>query len=463
MLLFYIMINRYYSNLDNYIQPGKVLIIYGPRRVGKTTLIKNFLSKKGKEINIKIDDGGDISVQETLSSLNLDKLRRYVGNNNIIVIDEAQYVPNIGQSIKLLVDHVEGVNIILSGSSSLSLGNLLGEPLTGRSIDLLLYPISQLELSSYIGKYELEKNNEEYLIFGSYPEVLTSVSFEDKAKYLLNLVNSYIFKDILSLEKIKGARILLDLLRLLAFQIGNEVSLSELASSLSIDSKTVARYLDLLEKSFIIYRLGGFSRNLRSEVTNKSKYFFFDNGVRNAIINNFNTLNMRDDVGKLWENFLIIERTKRQKYLGNNVNPYFWRTYEQNEIDYIEEAGGILSPYEFKYSSLKKNKGSKIFEREYPQTKVNTINKDNYIDFVCLPDDINFTNLSEFPNGRYLLQIEMQYPYIREEIGIIINNMKSNSSDEWILVKKQLEDLLKKKVKEEDTEKFKELIEGIRI
>ncbi|MHB8362130.1 MAG: ATP-binding protein, partial [Patescibacteria group bacterium] len=340
--------------------------------------------------------------------------------------------------------------------------NSVGEPLTGRSIELLLYPVSQLELSFSLGAYQLEKNNEEYLIFGSYPEVLTLSSFEEKSQYLISLVNSYILRDILSLEKVKGSKVLLDLLRLLAFQVGQEVSLTELASSLNIDPKTVARYLDLLEKSFIIYRLGGFSGNLRSEVTNKSKYFFFDNGIRNAIINNFNTLNMRDDVGRLWENFLIIERIKRQKYLGNNINTYFWRTYDQSEIDYIEESSGQLLPYEFKYSSLKKNKGFKVFEKLYPKTKVQFINKDDYIEFVCLPDHIDFTNLAETPNGRYLLQIDHEYPYLEKEIANIIDDMKSNSNDQWKNVKEKLNILIdNNRVKQEDLQKFRELIEGI--
>lgn len=456
------MINRFYDKLDSYMRPQKVLVIYGPRRVGKTTLLKNFLSKK-KNLKYRFDDGMEIGIQEVLSSLDLAKLRRYVGDNNIVIIDEAQNIADIGNAMKLIIDHIEGVQVIITGSSSLDLISSVGEPLTGRNIELFLYPVSQLELSSEIGKYQLERNNEEYLIFGSYPEVVTLTSFEEKSKYLLNLVNSYILKDILSLEKVKGSKVLLDLLRLLAFQVGGQVSLTELGSSLNINFKTVARYLDLLEKSFIIYRLGGFSGNLRSEVTRKSKYFFFDNGIRNAIINNFNTLNMRNDVGQLWENFLIIERIKRQRYLGNNINTYFWRTYEQKEIDYIEEIGGELAAYEFKYSSLKKNKGFKEFEKIYPKTKVKFINKDNYIDFVCLQDNIDITSLKEIPNGRHLLQIRHEYAYLKKEIDNIINNIHSNSYDQWVDVKKKLEVLVNKKVKQEDIGKFKELIGGILV
>ena len=452
------MIKRFYDELNLYMKPGKVLVLYGPRRVGKTTLVKNFLSK---QINTKyiFDDGTDINIQETLSSLDLTILKRYVGNNNVVVIDEAQNVPNIGNAIKLIVDHIEGVQIIITGSSSLDLVNSVGDPLTGRSTELLLYPISQLELSSNLGQYHLERNNEEYLIFGSYPEVLTLASFDEKSKYLLSLVNSYILRDILSLEKVKGSKILLDLLRLLAFQIGSEVSLSELSDKLNIDAKTISRYLDLLEKSFIIYRLGSFSGNLRSEVTKKSKYFFFDNGVRNALINNFNTLNLRDDEGKLWENFLLIERIKRQRYLDNNVNSYFWRTYEQKEVDYIEDIRGNISAYEFKYSNSKTNKGIKEFQMLYPKSEVNIIDKSNYLDFICL----NLVNLVELPIGRILLQIQHEYPYLKKDIDRIIDNIKGYSNDQWISVKEQLAFLKNDKVEKQDIDKFQELIDSIII
>ena len=344
---------RYFENLNQFLLPKKVLVIYGPRQVGKTTLLKNFL----KTINLryKLVTGDDLSVQEILSSQRLKQLSEFCAGYQLLVIDEAQKIPNIGINLKLIVDNIPDLKLIVTGSSSFDLSGQIGEPLTGRKITLTLYPLSQLELIKINNPYELKEKLSDFLIFGSYPEVITSTSKEKKIEVLNELVNSYLLKDILELEKVKGAKILVDLLRLLAFQVGSEVSYNELANSLNIDVKTVARYLDLFEKSFILYNLRGFSRNLRGEVNKKSKYYFFDNGVRNALILNFNSLDKRNDVGALWENFLVMERLKKQAYKRIYANNYFWRTWEKKEADWIEEKGGKLFAFEFKFTKPKKS------------------------------------------------------------------------------------------------------------
>ena len=374
------MITRIYDDLGVYLKPNEVLIIYGPRRVGKTILLNNFLSKT--TLKFKVENGGDLGIQEVLSSQRADKLSQYASGYELIAIDEAQYIPNIGSSLKLLIETVPGIKVIATGSASFDLSNKVGEPLTDRSTTLVLYPVSQLELGKLMNKYELSQKLEEYLIYGTYPKVLGMKSQAEKGKNLRALVNSYLLKDILDLEDVKGSKILLDLLRLLAFQIGSEVSLSELAQNLPIDPKTVARYLDLLEKSFVLINLRGYSRNLRKEISTKSKYFFYDNGIRNAVINNFNPLNLRDDVGKLWENFLVIERIKKQTYKSILTNNYFWRTWDQKEVDFVEEREGKLFGYEFKYSQTK-HKVSQDFINIYPGSKISVINSENYLEYIA--------------------------------------------------------------------------------
>ena len=373
------MITRIYDDLSKYLHPKEVLIIYGPRRVGKTVLLENFLAKT--TLKYKLENGGDLGIQEVFSSQRAGTLRQYAQGYELIVIDEAQYIPNIGESLKLLIETVPTIKVIATGSASFDLSNKVGEPLTDRSTILKLFPVSQLELLNQKNKFELFQKKEEYLIYGSYPKVLTMKSFENKAKNLRSLVDSYLLRDILNLEDVKGSKILLDLLRLLAFQIGNEVSLSELAQNLPIDPKTVARYLDLLEKSFVLINIRGYSKNLRKEISSKSKYYFYDNGIRNAVINNFNPLNLRDDVAKLWENFLVVERLKKQTYKSIFANNYFWRTWDQKEVDFVEEREGKLFGYEFKYS-LAKKRISQDFIETYPNSELIIINSENYLDFV---------------------------------------------------------------------------------
>lgn len=373
------MIPRYYQNLTDYLEENKVLVIYGPRQVGKTTLLNSFLSKTS--LKYKLDSGDNIKTQEILSSQDFSKILEYVSGYQLLALDEAQRIPNIGLGLKIIVDHTPGIHIIATGSSSFELSGQIGEPLTGRKRTLILYPFAQAELVSLHNNHELKERLPEWLVYGGYPRVITAKHKKEKIINLEETVNSYLFKDILELERVKGAKALVDLLRLLAFQVGNEVSLSELGQKLNIDYKTVARYLDLMEKAFILFRLGGFSRNLRKEVTKKCKYYFCDNGVRNTIISNYNDLDMRDDVGKLWENFIVSERVKTQQYKNIFANNYFWRTWDKKEIDWIEEREGKLFGYEFKFSD-DKYKFSKDFVDTYPDSKLELINRKNYLRFI---------------------------------------------------------------------------------
>lgn len=371
------MIPRIYDNLEKYLKPGRVLIIYGPRRVGKSTLLQQYLQKT--EHKYRLDNGDNIRIQQILSSQDFSQIIPYAKEYELLAIDEAQQVDKIGMALKIIVDQLPGIRVIVTGSSSFDLANQVGEPLTGRKTTLILYPLSQIELLKIYTKFELKENLSEFMIYGTYPEVITSKTKSEKIQIVEEITNSYLLKDVLSLEKVKSPKTLLDLLKLIAFQIGSAVSLNELAVSLGIDAKTVARYLDLFEKSFILFNLRGFSRNLRKEIYKKSKYYFFDNGIRNAIISNFNDLSSRDDVGKLWENFLVIERLKKQSYKQIHANNYFWRTWDQKEIDFVEEREGKLFGYEFKYSE-NKQKVSKDFLTVYPNAKIEIINPNNYLD-----------------------------------------------------------------------------------
>ena len=372
---------RVYQNLETYFQKGKVLVIYGPRRVGKTTLLQNFLKKyQGRYLSVT---GDDLQIQETLSSQSVEKIGLLAQGYDLLIIDEAQRVPSIGWGLKILVDHFPNTQVIATGSASFDLQNKVGEPLMGRKKILTLYPVSQLELKQIFTQYELYQQVENRLIFGSYPEIITAQTDAERISVLNEITNSYLFKDILDLERIKSAKILVDLLRLLAFQIGQEVSHSELGTSLGLDKNTIARYLDLLEKSFILINIRGYSRNLRKEITKKSKYYFFDTGVRNSLIANFNRLSLRNDLGQLWENFLVIERIKKQNYQPIYANSYFWRTWDQKELDFVEEREGQLFAYEFKWARKEKVKIPADFQTAYPKAKIEVVDSENYLEFVA--------------------------------------------------------------------------------
>ncbi len=372
------MIKRTYE-LEKLIKKGKVVILYGPRQVGKTTLINNFLEKTN--LKYRYDTGDNYEIANTLSKCTYDTTNNHVGNYELIVIDEAQKIPNIGNALKLMVDRYPEKYFVVTGSSSFDLANKTGESLTGRKRVFDLFPISQLELSKELAPSEMKTNLNKYLIYGSYPEVLTSNLDEEKEEILKLLVNSYLIKDILEFDRIKNAEKIYSLLKLLAFQVGSEVSVKELASQLEIDKKTVWNYLDLLEKAFVIFPLSGFSRNLRKEITKMSKYYFFDNGIRNALILSFNKMEYRNDIGQLWENFLMIERKKRNMYTNFNTNYNFWRTYKQGGIDLVEENSGKLFGFEFKWKE-KKRKPPKLWLETYENAQYKEINNENYLKFI---------------------------------------------------------------------------------
>lgn len=371
---------RFYKDLNSYLKPNKVLVIYGARQVGKTTLLQDFLASYPQRY--KMDSGDNVQIQTVLGSENFDMIKEYAQGYSLIVIDEAQRIPNIGQGLKILVDQIPGLQVIATGSSSFELAGQVGEPLTGRKTTLTLYPVSQLELRSLYTPYELKNTLETWLIFGGYPEVAATQMKSEKIRLLEELANSYLFKDILELEQIKNSKMLMDLLRLLAFQIGKEVSLNELGQQIGTDHKTVARYLDLFEKTFVVYNVRGFSRNLRSEIVQKSKYYFYDNGIRNAVISNFNGLELRNDTGVLWENFLFMERLKKRSYQGIYANSYFWRTWERREIDLIEEREGKLFAFDFKWGKGK-TKPPHQWTEAYPEARYEVIDRENYLDFIA--------------------------------------------------------------------------------
>jgi predicted AAA+ superfamily ATPase len=374
-------IPRYYADLGSFMKPNKVLVLYGPRQVGKTTLLKDYLASA--PFKYRLDSGEDVRIQEILEYPDFTKIREYASGYDLLAIDEAQKIRNVGQALKILVDQVPGIQVVATGSSSFDLAGQVGEPLTGRKITLTLFPVAQIELAGMFTPFELRERLEEFLIFGGYPEVAASADKKEKARILTEISSSYLLKDILALDRIKSSKVVMDLLRLLAFQIGSEVSLSELAQKVGLDYKTVARYLDLLEKSFVIFTLRGFSRNLRNEMTKKAKYYFFDNGIRNALIANFNPLDLRDDAGGLWENFLLLERIKRQAYRTVPVNFFFWRTWEGQEIDLIEEREGKLFAFEFKWAG--KGREPKKFREAYPEAEFEVVNRETYLGFVGGP------------------------------------------------------------------------------
>jgi predicted AAA+ superfamily ATPase len=368
------------ENLKNLIAPGKVVVIYGARRVGKTTLLNKFIENKSTS-DILFVNGDDIVARQYLESQSIEKLRDFVGHASLLIVDEAQYVEKIGLNLKLIVDHVPNIKVIATGSSSFELAKDVGEPLTGRKFVLKLFPLAQMEISQIEKRHETQSNLEARLLFGSYPEVVTTRNNQQREEYLREIISSYLFKDILALEGIRYSNKLVRMLQLLAFQIGKQVSLTELGRQLGMSKNTVERYLDLLEKVFVIFRLSGFSRNLRKEITKNHRFFFCDVGIRNAIIGNFNPLEIRNDVGQLWENYVITERLKRQEYLREAANSHFWRTYDKKEIDLVEERQGNLFGYEIKWTKARVKVPSD-WQNTYPGAGFEIINKGNYLQYI---------------------------------------------------------------------------------
>ena len=377
-------IRRFYEGLlESLLVPGKVLALYGPRRSGKTTLLKTFLAEfRGKYF---FGSGEDSAVRNVFESGDANLIRASFSGLDLVVIDEAQALPNVGLGLKLLVDGAPDVRVIASGSSSFELADKIGEPLTGRKRTRMLYPLSAMELSTQFSAMELRRRLEEILIYGTYPEVFTAENLKDKAELLDELRDDYLFKDILAYERVRNADKLRRIVTLLAYQVGKEVSLNELSRNVGMSVPTVERYLDLLEKTFVIFSISGFSRNLRSEVSKTRRYYFRDNGVMNSVTGNFNLLSRRDEksVGALWENFLVSERLKRAHYRRLRVNSYFWRTYAQQEIDWIEESGNAVSAFEFKWNPAAKVRVPAAWKTAYPEADFTVVHRNNFTDFVC--------------------------------------------------------------------------------
>jgi len=368
--------------LHRLVQPGKVIVLYGARRVGKTTLLKHYITKylNGTEEYLFVT-GDDIHVQEYLSSRSIEKLREFVGKNKILIVDEAQYIKQIGLNLKLVVDNLPDIRIIASGSSSFDLSKQVGEPLTGRKYHIKQFPLAEKEISQIEKPHEIKAHLETRLIYGSYPEVVLMNDNQIRQEYLRELINSYLFKDILELENIRSSEKLVRILRLIAYQIGKEVSYNELGAQLGMSKNTIEKYLDLLEKVFVIFKRTGFSRNMRKVISKNCRYYFYDIGIRNALINNFKPLSLRDDVGQLWENYIISERYKIHEYDRDFVSSYFWRTYDGAEIDLVEEKDEELSAFEIKWNKKQVAIPPK-WKNAYPNSLNQVINKDNYLKFI---------------------------------------------------------------------------------
>ena len=374
------MIQRAYEPLDPYLEPNRVLVIYGARRVGKTTLLNNYLDSTS--LKYRLAFGDDLPTQEILSSLDIKLIKEYLEGYELLAIDEAQYVPEIGRVLKIVVDQIPGVRVIATGSSSFELAGQVGEPLTGRKRTLTLYPLAQSELLSLHNRFDLRQQLDDYLLFGTYPDAVLAQTRSAKIDVVEEIAGSFLLRDILAFERVRSSRKISDLLRLLAFQVGSEVSSNELATQLGVNVRTVQHYLDLLEKSFVVFRLGGFSRNLRKEVTRNSKYYFYDNGLRNAVIAQFNRLDHRNDVGQLWENFMVVERMKQLAHTSDSANVYFWRTYDQQEIDLVEERGEMLDALEFKWTTPRSQAAPKAWQTTYPGGGYSVVTPESYQDLL---------------------------------------------------------------------------------
>ena len=359
--------------------PQKVVLLLGARRVGKTQLLKK-IQAQAQEPFLSLN-GDDVITHDLLAERSIANYKRLLGNVRLLFLDEAQEIPGIGKKLKLMVDEVEGLRILATGSSAFELNNQMGEPLVGRMRTFFLHPIAQMELNSLQNSLQIRSALEERLVLGSYPELFHIASWEEKIKYLRELVNAYLLKDILAFEGIRKRDLVLNLLRKLAFRSGSEISLEGLGKELQISKNTVEKYLDLFRKIFIVYDLPGFSRNLDNEITKKRKWYFRDNGIRNALTGNFQRLAQRDDAGLLWESYLQSERLKRTEYLDMNIESYFWRTHSQQEIDLIESGEKGINAFEFKFKEADA-KIPPLFAKSYPDAGFSTIHPRNYLDFV---------------------------------------------------------------------------------
>lgn len=367
--------------LDSKIGKGKVLLLIGPRQVGKTTLLKNILTSISSEKKVQFWNCDESDVRQFLSEANSAKLKSFVGNSDFIVIDEAQRVKDIGLTIKLLHDSFPNVQLAVTGSSSLDLSNSINEPLTGRKFEYNLFPFSTNELVNHTSMLEEMRLLKNRLVYGFYPDVVNNPG--EEKEILTNIVNSYLYKDVFEFQDIRKSSVIEKLVQSLALQVGSEVSFNELGNLLGIDTVTVQRYVDLLEKSYVIFHIRSFSRNVRNELKKSIKIYFYDNGVRNSVISNFSPVELRSDIGALWENFLISERIKNNAYHNKHAKYYFWRTTQKQEIDFIEEVDQNLFAYEFKYNPKKVNSKCPVtFSNNYPNVPFEVITSENYMDFV---------------------------------------------------------------------------------
>lgn len=356
---------------------GKAIIIVGARQVGKTTLLKDSLQGNDKVLWM---NGDNLETRTLMANITVERYRSMLEDNKIVVIDEAQRIENIGLKCKLLADNFPDVQLIVTGSSSFDLANKINEPLTVRKWEYKLFPLSYSELAAHYGAMQEWQKLPIRLVYGSYPDVVCNPGNE--REILNNITDSYLYKDVLIWERIKSPDKVLRLLQALAYQVGSEASTSELSRMVELDRTTVEKYINLLEQSQVIFRIGAFSRNLRSEIKSGRKIYFYDNGIRNALIGNLSHLDARADVGALWENYMVSELQKKNSYGLTYARPYFWRTTQQQEIDYIEECDGRMKAYEFKWNPAKKAKVSKTFLSAYPDVEVQTINRENYMDFL---------------------------------------------------------------------------------
>ncbi len=366
-----------YDKVKNQLFKGKAIVLVGSRQTGKTSLLQQLFENKQAVLWL---NGDDIGVQGMVSNINTDQWRMLIGDKKVLVIDEAQQIPEIGLRMKLVTDQLKDVQLVASGSSAFELANRLNEPLTGRKIEYKLYPFSYAEMVGHHGLLTEHNLIDHRLVYGYYPEVVTSPGNEKEV--LRMLTDSYLYKDVLAFGGIKKSDKIIILLQALAFQVGSQVSYSELSNTVGIDGKTVEAYIDILEKAYIIFRLSSFSRNLRNELKHSRKIYFYDNGVRNALISNFAPVQQRADVGALWENFAVSERVKYNEYNNRWCNSYFWRTHKQKEIDYIEENDGQLYAYEFKYNPRKATVVPKDFAEGYPNASFKEITPTNIEEFL---------------------------------------------------------------------------------
>ena len=365
------------QEIEGLMYRGKAILIMGPRQVGKSTLLTQLLKRSEKPL---ILNGDEADVREMLRQTTSARLRKIIGNHKLIIIDEAQRIENIGVTIKLFTDQIKEVQVIATGSSALELNSSIQEPLTGRKFEFTLFPLSFAEMVNYHGLIEEKRQLSHRLVFGYYPEVVNSTGLEKKLLKLL--ADSYLYKDLLALGQLKKPTLLEKIVRALALQVGSEVSYHELSQTVGADNQTVERYIDLLQKAYVVFVIPAYSRNVRNEIKKGKKIFFYDNGIRNAVIGDLSNIEKRSDTGMLWENYLMSERLKLSTYQDMDVNRFFWRTRQQQEIDYLEEREGKLHAYEFKWNPKAKAKISRTFLNAYPESETFLVHRENYEDFL---------------------------------------------------------------------------------